>query len=317
MNKEESDYSNYSLLELFRVEVEAQVPTLVDGLLALERDPEASIQFETLMRAAHSIKGAARLVGVKSIEGLAHIIEDIYVAAQHKDILLDDQHIDTLLKSIDTIAMIAKLPEAEIDQWTTVNAAELECQQALLIGVLNQLPSEGAHCHEPANEDLATHRVDKDESVTSAALILSGSAENSDNKDRVLRVSADRLNRLMGLSGELLVDSRRLYPYASSLLQLKKKQVELMEILDSLRDSIANTGLGERIVSKIVNVQKKANECRSILSDRITEIENFDRRATNLTTRLHREVCGHPILFVHAHPYPDECRGCRWTKTPE
>ena len=59
---QENDLSNFSMLDLFRTEVENQVTILNDGLLSLEKDPAAIKVLETLMRAAHSLKGAARIV---------------------------------------------------------------------------------------------------------------------------------------------------------------------------------------------------------------------------------------------------------------
>ena len=53
-----------SMLELFQLEAEAQAQVLNAGLLALERNPTQADQLEACMRAAHSLKGAARIVGV-------------------------------------------------------------------------------------------------------------------------------------------------------------------------------------------------------------------------------------------------------------
>ena len=52
------------MLDLFRLEAENQAQVLTAGLLALERDPTAADQLEACMRAAHSLKGAARIVGL-------------------------------------------------------------------------------------------------------------------------------------------------------------------------------------------------------------------------------------------------------------
>ena len=51
-----------SLLELFQLETRNQVQVLNNGLLALEHDPTSAPQLEACMRAAHSLKGAARIV---------------------------------------------------------------------------------------------------------------------------------------------------------------------------------------------------------------------------------------------------------------
>ena len=54
---------------------------MTDGLLALEQgrvaDEERQSTLENVFRAAHSLKGAARAVGVTVIEQLAHALEDL------------------------------------------------------------------------------------------------------------------------------------------------------------------------------------------------------------------------------------------------
>ena len=59
------------MLELFRLDAEGQVQALNVGLLALERAPTAADQLEACMRAAHSLKGAARIVGLDSAVSVA------------------------------------------------------------------------------------------------------------------------------------------------------------------------------------------------------------------------------------------------------
>ena len=75
------DLSQFSMMDLFRVEAETQIAVLNEGLLALENGAEAS-QAESLMRAAHSLKGAARIVNLDLAVRLAHAMEDAFVAVQ-------------------------------------------------------------------------------------------------------------------------------------------------------------------------------------------------------------------------------------------
>ena len=51
-----------SMMGLFQVELDTHSTTLNDGLLQLEENPDDPENLEALMRAAHSIKGAARVV---------------------------------------------------------------------------------------------------------------------------------------------------------------------------------------------------------------------------------------------------------------
>ncbi|QKQ26289.1 Hpt domain-containing protein [Candidatus Reidiella endopervernicosa] len=71
--------------------------------LALEQTPGSAEDLESMMRAAHSIKGAARMVGVDAAVGVAHVMEDLFVAAQQGQLLLATEHVDELLKSVDLL----------------------------------------------------------------------------------------------------------------------------------------------------------------------------------------------------------------------
>jgi chemotaxis protein histidine kinase CheA len=89
--------------ELFRAELDTHLPVLGEGLLALEKDPAQPRLLHSLMRAAHSIKGAARIVGVDAAVQVAHVMEDCLVAAQRGELHLDADAIDVLLRGLDVL----------------------------------------------------------------------------------------------------------------------------------------------------------------------------------------------------------------------
>src|SRR5208337_2382545 len=94
------------LLDLFRTELETHARVLEEGLVETEarRDP-AKIQ--TLMRAAHSLKGAARIVGLDSAVRLAHAMEDMLSAAQRGERQLTGADFDLLLSGTDVFSGLA------------------------------------------------------------------------------------------------------------------------------------------------------------------------------------------------------------------
>jgi two-component system sensor histidine kinase and response regulator WspE len=96
-----------ALLDLFRAEVETHLPALSEGLLALEKDPRQPKRLEALMRAAHSVKGAAKIVGVEPAVRVAHVLEDCFVAAQKGQITLGSDAVDVLLGGVDALHRIA------------------------------------------------------------------------------------------------------------------------------------------------------------------------------------------------------------------
>src|SRR5687767_12616740 len=101
------DLSSFSLLDLFRTEVETQSAAMTAALLALERIPDATHHLEEVMRGAHSIKGAARIVGRAAAVRVAHAMEDCLVAAQMGTTTLPRERLDQLLEGVDLLVRIA------------------------------------------------------------------------------------------------------------------------------------------------------------------------------------------------------------------
>ncbi|MFQ3648956.1 MAG: hybrid sensor histidine kinase/response regulator [Gemmataceae bacterium] len=127
-----------SLLELFREEVRTHCQTLVSGLVELENHPNATQAFEPLMRAAHSIKGASRLVQIEAAVRLAHEMEDIFVAAQNATVCLGSAEIDLLLHATDLLQSLAHVTEASQGAWGASQAAQLEPLLQELRGILHR-----------------------------------------------------------------------------------------------------------------------------------------------------------------------------------
>ncbi|MGO4816451.1 hypothetical protein AB4156_43865, partial [Cupriavidus sp. 2MCAB6] len=51
----------------------------------------------------------------------------------------------------------------------------------------------------------------------------------------MVRVTAESLNRLLGLAGESLMSARRLRPFNDGLLRLRRVQTDLAKSFDALR----------------------------------------------------------------------------------
>ena len=124
--------SDDSMLELFRQEAETQIALLTQELLILEANPQSDEALEALMRAAHSIKGAARIVSLDAVTTLAHWMEDCFVAAQSQIITLGSDQIDVLLQSVDLLQGLSQVMEADLLEWLTQKAGEFEnCYDAI------------------------------------------------------------------------------------------------------------------------------------------------------------------------------------------
>lgn len=74
------------LMKTFVLELREHVGTLNENLLALEKastDTQAQALINSLFRAAHSLKGAARSVELTSLEALSHHMEELFVALRN------------------------------------------------------------------------------------------------------------------------------------------------------------------------------------------------------------------------------------------
>lgn len=118
------------MLDLFKMELESQSALLGSGLLALEQGPPTATEIDTLMRAAHSIKGAARILQFDPLVGLAHVMEDVFVAVQEGHLELTAAHVDVLLAGADHFAQVALQAEDDIPVWVEANTAELAATAA-------------------------------------------------------------------------------------------------------------------------------------------------------------------------------------------
>lgn len=81
-------YRDASMLELFQMEAQAQTDVFNQSLLALERDLQVFSHLEASMRAANSLKSAARIINLTPAVPVAHALEDCLVMAQHGKLLL-------------------------------------------------------------------------------------------------------------------------------------------------------------------------------------------------------------------------------------
>ena len=131
MSAGDSGMGGVSLLDLFRAEVEEHTGVLTSALLELERDPGKAQDIEALMRAAHSVKGAARIVQLDVAADLSHKMEDFFVAVQEGRSRLSSEHVDTLLKGVDLLRAIAEAAD-DIASW---QAAHQEEATALLASI--------------------------------------------------------------------------------------------------------------------------------------------------------------------------------------
>ena len=272
-----------SLLELFSLEADAQTQVLSAGLLALERNPTQADQLEACMRAAHSLKGAARIVGVDAGVSVAHVMEDCLVSAQESRLYLQPEHIDALLQGTDLLMRIAT-------PGNTVGPADIEGYVALMERLLDpSQPTAKMVAPPPAPQLLAQPLPSLEESLllppepeTAPPLGSEAPRQNkrmTEGGERVLRVTAERLNSLLDLSSKSLVETQRLKPYLSSLQRLKRIQSNGARALDNLDGQLKTLDLSLEAQEALGDARRLLGEAQLLLAEKTAELDEFGWQA--------------------------------------
>ncbi|MEJ7590144.1 MAG: Hpt domain-containing protein [Planctomycetaceae bacterium] len=119
--------ANEMMMDLFRAEVESHSEVLTSSLLKLERDPSDASVYESMMRSAHSIKGAARIVRVEAAVVVSHVMEDCFVAAQRGELQIKSSDFDLLLRSVDLLVRISEATKSAEPQLEQVSGDVHDC----------------------------------------------------------------------------------------------------------------------------------------------------------------------------------------------
>jgi two-component system sensor histidine kinase and response regulator WspE len=303
-----SNLGAFSMWELFRGEVESQMRVLTSELLALETKDSPKEHLASAMRAAHSIKGAARIVNLDVAVALAHTMEDCLVAAQEGVLSLNPQAIDVLLQAADLLAQASAVEEASVPAWVDDQRPQVEALIARLTGVRNgkvteekplppasppppPAPAEKIDViqgSEPHIEQNTEPGPANSAAAAPASKVQARETRVADSSDRSIKVAAQTFNRLMGFAGESLVQSRWFEPFSQSLLGLKRRHTEIDSLLHSLQPFLEDGPF--EAASALAAARRKVQETRDLLGKQQAELDGFGIRAAGLSDRLYREV---------------------------
>ncbi|MEO1403983.1 MAG: ATP-binding protein [Cyanobacteria bacterium J06635_1] len=349
MTSTAQDWSSFSMIDLFRMEAESQVAVLNEGLLRLEQqlrtapldlaaNPSQASDLEGLMRAAHSIKGAARIVQIEAVVALAHELEDCFVAVQTDRLTLAVEHIDVLLKGVDVLASISQLDDVSLSGWLDANGAMI-VEQTQAIGAIlpqggcanaqalidqaaahppNATPAQAIQVNSPDDRGhaqidnptsepktpVSEPEVSKPDKIGAVDPLDSSTSHRPIPHElpdqRAVRIGADNLNQLMALAGEAIIETKWLDPFASSLWQLKRQHQSLNQLLDTLQTHLTTEAVTPNLLEQMAKARQQSGNCYALLSERLDDLDRFSRRFSHLSENLHREV-----IASHMQPFAD------------
>ena len=304
------DLGGFSMFDLFQTEVQQHCACLADGLIALEQNASDPKMVEPLMRAAHSVKGAARIINLDGAIGLAHSMEECLVRIQKGTEIPTASRIDELLRGSDILRSLADhKSEDEARAWLEQEAGPIS---ALAEG-LNLPPKAGvsavvvvptAKPVAPAAIPVAPTATPVAPAVTPAPTVVkvatppaatpSAASAPSAASDAAVLVSSSSLERLLQLSGEALVEARRLESIRRTLTRAKIAQRQLTAALDSLQ--VTGRHAGDAMTAVATS--------RDALDEALHQVEDHLRRGEELASALHNEA-----VSSRMRPFGDACGG--------
>lgn len=236
------------LCQLFRAESQERLQKLDNGLLQLEQEPANTVLIEELLREAHSLKGAARMLGLSELQELAHHLEESFSDAHKGKLPLTPESVKRQFSKLDRMRQLSI--EAVGDAQPSAKATESRPTEEPESGI-----------------DLSSSRTQSEllTPLTGEPAPLPPIPSNSrfDTTLRIetLRVEANRLDFLLGQAGELVVCRSH----------LQRMQIELDGILEKI---LPNNPDIDSLLSKLAALSGRLSEDNARLDTVTSEIES-------------------------------------------
>lgn len=295
-----SPFGGASLLDLFKLEAESHGAALSAGLLALERAPTDRSLIEPLMRAAHSIKGAARIVGLDVIVPLAHAMEDCFLAARDGREPLTPPRVDQLLKCVDVFDDVKAVSDADLPTWIEAQSGRISGLVALLRA---PAPPPAAHVSVPPVSTVTTSSPAANEAGLGPNLAASDTTKPDAPRESAptpapgtpathVRVAADVMNRMLFLAGESTVEASRLQSVRALFTGLEARERSLERAVQTVGEAIAGSagGADSEVEASFTSLVAATNAVHAALVEQATKLDESLRRIEELSGALYTEV---------------------------
>ncbi|MEA2778610.1 MAG: two-component system, chemotaxis family, sensor kinase CheA [Rhodospirillaceae bacterium] len=301
------------LLGIFAEELEDHVQSIEKALLALERtgEPVATPELtEAMFRAAHSLKGAAHAVDIGAVESLCHQLESILAAVRNGQAVFGPALVQLLFSVTDALAEAGR----RIRDETGLDSAAL----ARLTAQLTE--SGAAMAAKPAPVAKAAPPA-----AGAAAASPVSSVPTGPEPPVSIRLPVERLDRILTLSGELLVSRHRqeaqIGRTARTAEEIKGLQIEWRRLRQSLQPllrpdvNMPSAGSDRRRVRTQASHAARITDALDRHGVRLQQIERqLQELETEIKLDAHvMEQTRHPldaeIRRLRMRPFPQACLG--------
>lgn len=204
---------------IFKAEAAEHVTRLEGGLVELEKDPGNVELVKELNMVAHTLKGSARVFEFKQIQEIAHRMEDIFDKVTQKKLGFSSFIADRIFKGLDKIKVVLeRIPQEE--------NVEIDVSQV---------------CRDLEECSGGARAKDKPVSTADAPTQTQGTvpeAHAASGVDEYIRVPVSRVNKLLALSGEMVINKMKTTAKVSQFKKLARLAKEVQYLVSSLSETI-------------------------------------------------------------------------------
>lgn len=236
------DFDYSAFIGQFVEESQDHLKKLNSDLLALEEDPEKDEVMAEIVREAHTLKGAARMMGAEEIATVSHKLEDLLGEVKAGRLSLDTPVCDLLFESFDAL-------DALLRRFAGKEGAEVDVDS--LLERLQGWESAKERKRESAKErESGSAEVQKKgtKAVTPQSEIRD---PQSKHLDETIRVSSSKLDSLANLAGEMVINRIRMTDRERDL----KGLIDLIKSQDRswkrLKDLAERLGVAQELAGDI------------------------------------------------------------------
>ncbi len=265
--------SDPSMLNDFIVNADELMQVLDDTILRLEQEPNNKDIIEEIFRAAHTLKGGSGMFGFKGIERVMHRMENLFDLIRKEKLVPNSDIIDTVFQGLDLLRTLLKA----VKDGKPCGVITGPVVRALSLAAKGRaIPKRGGAAGASAPTEKAAHDGGDDHAHPKAA--KGGEGEKKDDAKKkeqsTIRVDLERLDVLVNLVGELVIDRTR---FAS--------------IEEDLRTNYPQIKLGGNFSETVQLFSRHMNEIQDIIMKvRMVPIGNAFNKFTRVVRDLARSL---------------------------
>ena len=233
--------SDPEMMNDFTINAADIMQALDDNVLKLEQDPTNKETIEEIFRAAHTLKGAAGMFGFRGIERVMHRMENLFDNVRKGKLVPNGDTIDAVFQGFDCLkrllaAVLAQKPSG-MKTAPIVRMLELACA-----GKPSGASRSGASGGEisastaAAPETAAVHAPDEHHAGSGGG--GGGVQKKKSEAASTIRVDLERLDALVNLIGELVIDRTRFVNIDESL----RIQAPQLKLAGSMTETLQQFG---------------------------------------------------------------------------